>query len=306
MVSPASADDGCDIVVGIPTVRRPERPGEPLLHQVVRSLLDKPRPEGLRLEIVVCNFDREPERHEAARQLPALARELGGEELLRVEVPASRASVRPYEVEEARDQDIPRYHPGANHPWHRWQARLACDRILLLERMAERPAWGYLMLEDDCALVRAAGWQRLASAAPKWLSRRNGILRLRSYSHFPLIAALLAPKSGATAILFDPEHLRGYLGQIHHSLRHRQGVEPIDILLDQLRPGLDWHNLFLFRHIGDHNSTNTMRPADFNTSLFVEDWTMFKDATVFLLKWLAPETTERLLQARQRWRERRR
>ena len=32
---------------------------------------------------------------------------------------------------------------------------------------------------------------------------------------------------------------------------------------------------------------------------------MFKDATVFSLKWLAPETIGRLLQARQRWRERR-
>ena len=290
-----------DIVVGIPTVRRPTVPGEPLLCQVVRSLLEAPRPEGFRLMVLVYNVDREPERHEAVQQLPELARELGAEALLRVEQPAARDAVRPYEVEAERDPEIPE-HPLASHPWHRWQARLACDRILLLERVAEFPAWGYLMLEDDCTLSRRAGWRRLAREGPAALARRGGILRLRSYGHFSRAAALLAPKSGATSILFDPENLRDYIAQIHHSMRHQQGVEPIDHLLDARGSTIDAHRLFLFRHIGGHNSTNAMRAPNFNRSLFAEDWETFKTALVFALKQVAPASTERLLQARQRWR----
>ncbi len=295
-----TATEDCDILVGIPTVRRPSFPGEPLLHQVVRSLLNKPRPKGLRLEILVYNLDREPEQHEAAQQLPALVRELGGEGLVRIEVPANRHSVRPYEVKEAGDPNIPR-HPRADHPWQRWQRQLTCDRILLLERMAERSAWGYLMLEDDCALCHAAGWQRLASAAPEWLRRCNGVLRLRSYSHFPRIAALCAPKSGATSILFDADKFRDYLGQLHHSMLHRQGTQPIDILLDQRRPDIDKHRLYLFRHIGGQNSTNLMRAHNRHTSLLKEDWDMCKSVAVYLLARTAPKTMGPLIN---RWRKR--
>ncbi len=301
MTPPPVAGESYDIVVGIPTVRRPTVPGEPLLCQVVRSLFEAPRPEGLRLMVLVYNLDREPGRHGAVQRLPELARELGCEALLRIEEPADRDAVRRYEVAAERDQAIPE-HPMASHPWHRWQAQLACDRILLLERMAEFSAWGYLMLEDDCALTRREGWQRLAREGPAALTRQGGVLRLKCYGHFPRTTALLSLKSGATSILFDLENLRDYLAQIHHSVRHQQGVEPIDFLLDKRGRTINDHHLFLFRHIGWRSSTNAMRGA-LNPSLFAEDWEAFKGAIRLSLKRVAPATTERLLQALRRRRE---
>ena len=291
------AAEELDLLVGIPTVRRPPPPhgGEPLLLKSVRSLLDKPLPGGLRIGILIHNLDPEPERHEAVWRLPDLARELGAGQLLRIETP-SRDSVRALERDDPRHAERDRGLDAA-FPLRRWQRRIACDRALLLQGMAERRAWGYLALEDDNALVARGGWRRLQRDARRQLALRGGILRLRAYSHFPRFAARHTRRSGATALLFDGPQLHWYLGAIRESLSERHGTEPIDVLLDRRRTAHDWHNLHLFRHLGGHNSTHPNKPVyQQPRSLLAEDLNVFKSALIDFLRPRAPRLANALLQ----------
>ena len=294
--SPIAPFSELDILVGIPTVRRAlQLPTEQsLLWRSVRSLLDKSRPEQLRLGILIHNLDPEPQRHEAAQRLGELVRDWGAEPLLRIAQP-SRQSVRDLErdapAQLARDRGL-----DADYPLRRWQRRLACDRILLLQGMAEYRAWGYLMLEDDSSLAARDGWHRLKRDAPHQLALRNGVLRLRAYSHFPRLAARYTHRSGATAVLFDKPRLRWYLEAIRHSLREHHGTEPIDVLLDRHPAPLDKHNLYLFRHLGTRHSTHPDKAVyPHPRSLLAEDCNVFKSALIGLLRPHAPRLSTALL-----------